>query len=93
MEYPVNLKIEYPEKSNKSQDVALFRLVLIILNYSDSCFLFVPNAEALSIAVAFDDSYLKFKMDPNLPGLDWNVNITKYSSYRIVCLLAYYLRV
>ena len=76
-QYPVNLKIEYSEKSNKS--TALFRLVLIIpiviiLAIISSC------AEALSLAVGllilFREKYPKW-------WFDWNVGITKFT-YRIV---------
>ena len=76
-QYPVNLKIEYSEKSNKS--TALFRLVLIIpiiLILALIC----SYAEALSIAVAlmiiFKEKYPKW-------WFDWNVGITKFT-YRIV---------
>jgi hypothetical protein len=76
-QYPVNLKIEYSEKSNKS--TALFRLVLIIpiviiLTIISS------YAEALSLAVGllilFREKYPKW-------WFDWNVGITKFT-YRIV---------
>ena len=75
-QYPVNLKIEYSEKSNKS--TALFRLVLIIpiiLILALIC----SYAEALSIAVAlmiiFKEKYPKW-------WFDWNVGITKFI-YRV----------
>ena len=76
MEYPVNLKIEYPEKSNKS--TALFRLVLIIpiiLILALIC----SYAEALSIAVAL---MIIFKEKYPTWWFDWNVGITKFI-YRI----------
>ena len=73
--YPVNLKIEYPEKSNKS--TALFRLVLIIPIIL--ILALIAPAEAFSIAVAlmiiFKEKYPKW-------WFDWNVGITKFI-YRI----------
>ena len=75
-QYPVNLKIEYSEKSNKS--TALFRLVLIIPIILILA-LISSYAEALSIAVAlmiiFNEKYPKW-------WFDWNVGITKFI-YRI----------
>ena len=75
-QYPVNLKIEYPEKSNKS--TALFRLVLIIPIILILA-LISSYAEALSIAVALmiicKEKYPKW-------WFDWNVGITKFT-YRI----------
>ena len=75
-QYPVNLKIDYPEKSNKS--TALFRLVLIIPIILILA-LISSYAEALSIAVAlmiiFKEKYPKW-------WFDWNVGITKFI-YRI----------
>ena len=75
-QYPVNLKIEYSEKSNKS--TALFRLVLIIPIILILA-LISSYAEALSIAVAlmiiFKEKYPKW-------WFDWNVGITKFI-YRI----------
>ena len=74
--YPVKLKIDYPEKSNKL--TAMFRLVLIIpiviiLSFISS------YAEALSLAVVlmilFREKYPKW-------WFDWNVGITKFI-YRI----------
>jgi len=74
--YPINLKIDYPEKSNKS--TALFRLVLIIPIILILA-LISSYAEALSIAVAlmiiFKEKYPKW-------WFDWNVGITKFI-YRI----------
>jgi hypothetical protein len=76
-QYPVNLKIEYSEKSNKS--TALFRLALIIPIFIILA-LISSYAEALSIAVAlmiiFKEKYPKW-------WFDWNVGITKFT-YRIV---------
>ena len=75
-QYPINLKIEYSEKSNKS--TALFRLVLIIPIILILA-LISSYAEALSIAVAlmiiFKEKYPKW-------WFDWNVGITKFT-YRI----------
>ena len=75
MGYPVSLKIEYPEKSNKS--TALFRLVLIIPIIL--ILALIASAEAFSIAVAlmiiFKEKYPKW-------WFDWNVGITKFI-YRI----------
>ena len=75
-QYPINLKIEYSEKSNKS--TALFRLVLIIPIILILA-LISSYAEALSIAVAlmiiFKEKYPKW-------WFDWNVGITKFI-YRI----------
>ena len=74
-QYPVNLKIEYSEKSNKS--TALFRLVLIIPIIL--ILALIAPAEAFSIAVAlmiiFKEKYPKW-------WFDWNVGITKFT-YRI----------
>ena len=74
-QYPVNLKIEYPEKSNKS--TALFRLVLIIPIILTLAL--IAPAEAFSIAIAlmilFREKYPKW-------WFDWNVGITKFI-YRI----------
>ncbi len=74
-QYPVNLKIDYSEKSNKL--TALFRLVLIIpiiLTLS-----LIAPAEAFSIAIAlmilFREKYPKW-------WFDWNIGITKFI-YRI----------
>ena len=75
-QYPVNLKIEYSEKSNKS--TALFRLVLIIPIVIILAII-SSYAEALSIAVGllilFREKYPKW-------WFDWNVGITKFT-YRI----------
>ena len=75
-QYPINLKIEYSEKSNKS--TALFRLVLIIPIILILA-LISSYAEALSIAVALmiicKEKYPKW-------WFDWNVGITKFT-YRI----------
>ena len=76
-QYPVNLKIEYSEKSNKS--TALFRLVLIIPIILILAII-SSYAEALSLAVGllilFREKYPKW-------WFDWNVGITKFT-YRIV---------
>ncbi len=75
-EYPVNLKIDYPESSDRL--TALFRLILvipivIILGLISS------YAEALSFAIAmmilFKEKYPKW-------WFDWNIGITKFA-YRI----------
>ena len=75
-QYPVNLKIEYSEKSNKS--TALFRLVLIIPIVIILAII-SSYAEALSLAVGllilFREKYPKW-------WFDWNVGITKFI-YRI----------
>ena len=77
MKHPVNLKIEYSEKSNKS--TALFRLVLIIPIVIILAII-SSYAEALSLAVGllilFREKYPKW-------WFDWNVGITKFT-YRIV---------
>ncbi len=74
-QYPVNLKIEYSEKSNKL--TALFRLVLIIPIIL--ILALIAPAEAFSIAIAlmilFREKYPKW-------WFDWNVGITKFI-YRI----------
>ena len=71
-QYPVNLKIEYSEKSNKL--TALFRLVLIIPTILTLAL--IAPAEAFSIAIAlmilFREKYPKW-------WFDWNVGITKLS--------------
>ena len=76
-QYPVNLKIEYSEKSNKS--TALFRLVLIIPIVIILAII-SSYGEALSLAVGllilFREKYPKW-------WFDWNVGITKFT-YRIV---------
>ena len=75
-QYPVNLKIEYPETSNKS--TAFIRVVLIIPVVTIIA-LISSYAEALSLAVAlmilFREKYPKW-------WFDWNVSITKFA-YRI----------
>ena len=74
-QYPVNLKIEYSEKSNKL--TALFRLVLIIPIILTLAL--IAPAEAFSIAIAlmilFREKYPKW-------WFDWNIGITKFI-YRI----------
>ena len=72
MKYPVTLKIEYPEKSNKL--TAFIRVVLIIpiiIIFS----LISSYAEALSLAVAlmilFREKYPKW-------WFDWNLALTKF---------------
>ncbi|MDB4139150.1 DUF4389 domain-containing protein [Candidatus Thioglobus sp.] len=74
-QYPVNLKIEYSEKSNKL--TALFRLVLIIPIILTLAL--IAPAEAFSIAIGlmilFREKYPKW-------WFDWNVGITKFI-YRI----------
>ena len=76
-QYPINLKIEYPETSNKA--TALIRLVLIIPIVIILA-LISSYAEALSLAVGllilFKEKYPKW-------WFDWNVDITKFT-YRIV---------
>ena len=76
MKYPVTLKIEYPEKSNKS--TAFIRVVLIIPVVTIFS-LISSYAEALSLAVAlmilFREKYPKW-------WFDWNIGITKFA-YRI----------
>jgi len=76
-QYPVNLKIEYPETSNKS--TALIRLVLIIPIVIILAII-SSYAETLSLAVGllilFREKYPKW-------WFDWNVGITKFT-YRIV---------
>ena len=74
-QYPVNLKIEFSEKSNKL--TALFRLVLIIPIILTLAL--IAPAEAFSIAIAlmilFREKYPKW-------WFDWNIGITKFI-YRI----------
>jgi len=79
-QYPVNLKIEYSEKSNKS--TALFRLVLIIpiiLILALIC----SYAEALSIAVAlmiiFKEKYPKVIFDFVEGFLRWSLRVNAYA--------------
>jgi hypothetical protein len=77
LKYPVTLKIEYPEKSNKS--TAFIRVVLIIPVVTIFS-LISSYAEALSLAVVlmilFREKYPKW-------WFDWNIGITKFA-YRIV---------
>ena len=72
MEYPVKLKIEYPEKSNKS--TAFIRVVLIIPVVTIIA-LISSYAEALSLAVAlmilFREKYPKW-------WFDWNLALSKF---------------
>jgi len=72
LEYPVTLKIEYPEKSNKS--TAFIRVVLIIPVVTIIA-LISSYAEALSLAVAlmilFREKYPKW-------WFDWNLALTKF---------------
>ena len=72
LEYSVTLKIEYPEKSNKS--TAFIRVVLIIPVVTIIA-LISSYAEALSLAVAlmilFSEKYPKW-------WFDWNLALTKF---------------
>jgi len=72
LEYPVKLKIEYPEKSNKS--TAFIRVVLIIPVVTIIA-LISSYAEALSLAVAlmilFREKYPKW-------WFDWNLALSKF---------------
>jgi hypothetical protein len=76
-QYPINLKIEYPETSNKA--TALIRLVLIIPIILILA-LISSSSEALSLAVVllilFREKYPKW-------WFDWIVGINKFA-YRIV---------
>ena len=76
-EYPVNLKIDYPESSDRL--TALFRLILVIPIVIILA-LISTYAEALSFAIAmmilFKEKYPKW-------WFDWNIGITKFA-YRIV---------
>ena len=71
-QYPINLKIEYPETSNKA--TALIRLVLIIPIVIILA-LISSYAEALSLAVGllilFREKYPKW-------WFDWNLALTKF---------------
>ncbi|MGE4576878.1 MAG: DUF4389 domain-containing protein, partial [Candidatus Pseudothioglobus sp.] len=71
-QYPVNLNIDYPEKSNKL--TALIRLVLIIPIVIILA-LISSYAEALSLAVAlmilFREKYPKW-------WFDWNLALSKF---------------
>ena len=75
-DYPVNLKIDYPESSNPL--TALFRLILVI-PIVIILGLISTYAEALSFAIAmmilFKEKYPKW-------WFDWNIGITKFA-YRI----------
>ena len=75
-DYPVNLKIDYPESSDRL--TALFRLILVI-PIIIILGLISTYAEALSIAIAmmilFKEKYPKW-------WFDWNIGITKFA-YRI----------
>jgi hypothetical protein len=75
-DYPVNLKIDYPESSNRL--TALFRLILVI-PIVIILGLISTYAEALSFAIAmmilFKEKYPKW-------WFDWNIGITKFA-YRI----------
>ena len=76
-EYPVNLKIDYPESSDRL--TAVFRLILVIPIVIILA-LISTYAEALSFAIAmmilFKEKYPKW-------WFDWNIGITKFA-YRIV---------
>jgi len=76
-EYPVNLKIDYPESSDRF--TAVFRLILVIPIVIILA-LISTYAEALSFAIAmmilFKEKYPKW-------WFDWNIGITKFT-YRIV---------
>ncbi len=75
-DYPVNLKIDYPESSDRL--TALFRLILVI-PIVIILGLISTYAEALSFAIAmmilFKEKYPKW-------WFDWNIGITKFA-YRI----------
>ena len=70
-EYPVNLKIDYPESSDRL--TAVFRLILVIPVVIILA-LISTYAEALSFAIAmmilFKEKYPKW-------WFDWNIGITK----------------
>ena len=75
-EYPVNLKIDYPESSDRL--TAVFRLILVIPIVIILA-LISTYAEALSFAIAmmilFKEKYPKW-------WFDWNMGITRFA-YRI----------
>ena len=75
-EYPVKLKIDYSESSNRL--TAIFRLILVIPIVIILA-LISTYAEALSLAIAmmilFKEKYPKW-------WFDWNIGITKFT-YRI----------
>ena len=75
-DYPVNLKIDYSETSNRL--TALFRLVLII-PIIIILFLISTYAEALSVAIAM---MILFKEKYPMFWFEWNIGITKFA-YRI----------
>ena len=75
-EYPVNLKIDYSEQSDRL--TAILRLILVIPIVIILA-LISTYAEALSLAIAmmilFKEKYPKW-------WFDWNIGITKFT-YRI----------
>lgn len=76
-DYPVNLKIDYPESSNRL--TALFRLILVIPIVIILA-LISTYAEALSFAIAM---MILFKEKYPRWWFDWNIGITKFA-YRVV---------
>ena len=75
-DYPVNLRIDYSETSNRL--TALFRLVLII-PIVIILGLISTYAEALSVAIAM---MILFKEKYPMFWFEWNIGITKFA-YRI----------
>ena len=76
-DYPVNLKIDYPESSNRL--TALFRLILVIPIVIILA-LISTYAEALSFAIAM---MILFKEKYPRWWFEWNIGITKFA-YRVV---------
>lgn len=75
-DYPVNLKIDYPESSNRL--TALFRLILVIPIVIILA-LISTYAEALSFAIAM---MILFKEKYPRWWFDWHIGITKFA-YRV----------
>ena len=75
-DYPVNLKIDYPESSNRL--TALFRLILVIPIVIILA-LISTYAEALSFAIAM---MILFKEKYPRWWFEWNIGITKFA-YRV----------
>ena len=75
-EYPVKLKIDYSESSNRL--TAIFRLILVIPIVIILA-LISTYAEALSLAIAM---MILFKEKYPRWWFDWNIGITKFA-YRI----------
>ena len=75
-EYPVKLKIDYAESSNRL--TAIFRLILVIPIVIILA-LISTYAEALSLAIAM---MILFKEKYPRWWFDWNIGITKFA-YRI----------